>query len=198
VAALYENVRALPEFARSEQFRHLATAFKRVRNIAREYATEAFEADEASGEPLAGLLVEPAEQALLAEIEARRVAIDRVVADGRGFRDAYGEAARFEPVVARFFDEVFVMSDDLRLRQGRLRLMKRLEEILDSTRREMATAYLRRGLALPEVSDLLGYSDTTAFHHAFRRWTGQSPAAYVGAASVAVDERQNPDGSRQP
>jgi AraC-like DNA-binding protein len=71
-------------------------------------------------------------------------------------------------------------------------------EILDSTRREMATAYLRRGLALPEVSDLLGYSDTTAFHHAFRRWTGQSPTAYVGAATVAVDERQNPDGSRQP
>ena len=31
-----DNVRALPEFTASEQFQQLATAFKRVRNIARE------------------------------------------------------------------------------------------------------------------------------------------------------------------
>ena len=49
---------------------------------------------------------------------------------GTGFRDAYVEASHFEPVVARFFEEVFVMSDDLRLRQARLRLMKRLELLI--------------------------------------------------------------------
>ena len=130
VADLQENVRALPEFARSAQFRQLATAFKRVRNIAREYAGDAFEADERGGEPLASILSEPAEQALASEIEARREPIERAVAEGRGFREAYLEAAKFEPVVARFFDEVFVMSDDLRLRQGRLRLMKRLESVI--------------------------------------------------------------------
>jgi glycyl-tRNA synthetase beta chain len=130
VADLQENVAALPEFAKSEQFRQLATAFKRVRNIAREYPAATFEADEAAGEPLAAILIEPAEQALLVEIDARRVAIDRAVTSGRGFRDAYLEAAKFEPVVARFFDDVFVMSDDLRLRQGRLRLMKRLEAVI--------------------------------------------------------------------
>ncbi len=120
----------MPEFARSEQFRQLATAFKRVRNIAREYGAEAFEADERGGESLATILTEPAELALAAEIDARRVAIDRAVADGKGFREAYLEAAKFEPVVARFFEEVFVMSDDLRLRQARLRLMKRLESVI--------------------------------------------------------------------
>jgi glycyl-tRNA synthetase beta chain len=130
VAELQENVSALPEFARSEQFRQLATAFKRVRNIAREYPAAAFEADEAGGESLAAILVEPSEKALLAEIDARRAAIDRAGSDGRGFREAYLEAAKFEPVVARFFDDVFVMSDDLRLRQGRLRLMKRLEAVI--------------------------------------------------------------------
>jgi glycyl-tRNA synthetase beta chain len=130
VTDLQDNLLALPEFTRSEQFRQLATAFKRVRNIAREYPVAVFEADEREGEALSDILAEPAEQALLGEIEARRTAIDRAVADGRGFRVAYQEAAKFEPVVARFFDDVFVMSDDLRLRQGRLRLMKRLESVI--------------------------------------------------------------------
>jgi glycyl-tRNA synthetase beta chain len=129
VVDLQANVATLPEFARSEQFRQLATAFKRVRNIAREFSGGEGAGSEA-GEPLATVLIEPAEQALLAEIGTRRAAIDRAVAEGDGFREAYVEAAKFEPVVARFFDEVFVMSDDARLRDGRLRLMKQLESVI--------------------------------------------------------------------
>jgi AraC-like DNA-binding protein len=55
-------------------------------------------------------------------------------------------------------------------------------EIIDSMRHEMALAYLGRGLPLPEVAELLGYSETSAFHHAFRRWTGQSPAQFMAHA----------------
>jgi glycyl-tRNA synthetase beta chain len=130
LADLQASLQALPEFARSEPFRQLATAFKRVRNIGREYETAAFETDEASGPPLETLLDEPAEQALLAAIESRRQVIARAVSEGAGFREAYVEAARFEPVVARFFEEVFVMSDDLTLRRARLRLLKRLETVI--------------------------------------------------------------------
>jgi glycyl-tRNA synthetase beta chain len=101
-----------------------------VRNIAREYPNEAFAADEASGVALASVLEEPAEKALLGEIELRQPAIARAVSSGAGFREAYLEAAKFEPVVAKFFEDVFVMSDDLRLRQARLRLMKRLEALV--------------------------------------------------------------------
>jgi glycyl-tRNA synthetase beta chain len=124
------NLEALPAVARSEAFRQLATAFKRVRNIAREYTPAAFAADEAQGPSLHGLLAEPAEQALLAEIEARESAIARAVREGTGYGEAYAEAAAFEPVVARFFDEVFVMTDDQALRKARLRLMKRLETVI--------------------------------------------------------------------
>lgn len=127
VADLGENLAALPEVARSAQFQQLATAFKRVRNIARDVAPET---GEPSGASLDDVLTEPAEKALLAEIEARRGAIDRAAAHGRGYREAYLEAARFEPVVAKFFEEVFVMSDDLTLRQARLKLMKRLEALV--------------------------------------------------------------------
>jgi glycyl-tRNA synthetase beta chain len=130
VADLEANLAALPEFARSAQFQQLATAFKRVRNIAREYPAEAMAADEAAGPALAAVLEEPAEKALLEAIDTYGPAIRRAVAEGRGYREAYVEAARFEPVVAKFFEAVFVMSDDRRLRQARLRLMKRLEGLI--------------------------------------------------------------------
>jgi glycyl-tRNA synthetase beta chain len=130
VVDLGENLAALPEFARSAQFQQLATAFKRVRNIAREYPAESFANDEASGPALGSLLTDPAEKALLAEIDARQAAITRAAREGKGYREAYLEAARFEPLVAKFFEEVFVMSDDLGLRQARLRLMKRLEVLV--------------------------------------------------------------------
>ncbi|MEO8482294.1 MAG: glycine--tRNA ligase subunit beta [Acidobacteriota bacterium] len=129
VVDLEANLKALPEFAKSEQFRQLATAFKRVRNIARD-ASEALAADEASGAALATLLQEPAEKALLAAIDERQPAIRKAVAEGAGYREAYLEAARFEPVVAKFFEDVFVMSDDLTLRQARLRLLKQLESLI--------------------------------------------------------------------
>ena len=130
VADLQENLRGLPEVSRSAPFRQLATAFKRVRNIGRDYPADAFAQDEQTGPALATVLEEPAEKALLEEIERRGETITRAVSTGAGFREAYLEAARFEPVVARFFDDVFVMTDDLRLRQARLRLLKRLEGLI--------------------------------------------------------------------
>jgi glycyl-tRNA synthetase beta chain len=128
VSDLQENLLALPDVARSESFRQLATAFKRVRNIGREYTAEQFAADEASGPKLETVLTDAAEKALLSAIEARRAGIERAVVEGAGFREAYLEAAAFEPVVAAFFEEVFVMSDDLALRQARLRLLKRTRD----------------------------------------------------------------------
>ena len=66
VADLAETLKALPEFSRSEQFRQLATAFKRVRNIGREYPAEYVAAYEAKGAALESLLEETAEKALVA------------------------------------------------------------------------------------------------------------------------------------
>ena len=126
VSDLQENLRALPEFARSEQFRQLATAFKRVRNIVR----DAPDAVAAADDKWASALKEPAERALLDEISRRQPAIARAVSTGTGFREAYAEAAAFEPAVARFFNEVFVMADDPALRRARLRLMRELEHLI--------------------------------------------------------------------
>jgi len=123
VRDLEANVQALPEVASTESFRQLATLFKRVRNIAKDGAADAGDAER-------GVLVEPAELALLAEIEQRAPVIDRAVATGGGYREAYQEAAKFEPAVAKFFTDVFVMAEDPVLRQARLQLMKRLERLI--------------------------------------------------------------------
>lgn len=127
VADLAANLAALPEFTGSAQFRALATAFKRVRNIARELSDAEFAQQEREGAALDGLLKEPAELELLAELD-RRSAVMTVA--GNRYREAYLEASKFEPSVAKFFTDVFVMADDLTLRQARLRLMKRLEQLI--------------------------------------------------------------------
>ena len=130
VADLAANLTALPEFTGSPSFRALATAFKRVRNIARELPDNEFAQQEREGAALGGLLKEPAELALLAELDRRSAVIAQTMVAGNGYREAYLEASKFEPSVAKFFTDVFVMADDLTLRQARLRLMKRLEQLI--------------------------------------------------------------------
>ena len=72
-------------------------------------------------------------------------------------------------------------------------LQRRLQEedvtyagLLDKARCEAAESYLRQeGIALCEVSHLLGFSDQSAFNRAFKRWTGATPRAYrLGRASA--------------
>ena len=55
--------------------------------------------------------------------------------------------------------------------------------VVDALRHELACAYLDRRVPIPEIAALLGYADETAFHHAFRRWTGSTPLAYLGRLS---------------
>jgi AraC-like DNA-binding protein len=51
--------------------------------------------------------------------------------------------------------------------------------LVDELRRSLAEKYLRDPrLGLSEISYLLRFSDASAFHRAFKRWTGQTPACY--------------------
>lgn len=124
------TLQVLPEFTGSPEFRQLATAFKRVKNIARELPDAEFDHAEASAPDLRGALREPAELALVDEMERRRAAIEGAVAAGANFRDALVAAAGFGSPVDRFFTDVFVMVDDPQLKQARLRLVKRLERMV--------------------------------------------------------------------
>ena len=53
------------------------------------------------------------------------------------------------------------------------------QRVLDGVRRQLATAYLEDDeLSLAEIAFLLGYADQSAFTHAFRRWTGDTPRRF--------------------
>ena len=53
------------------------------------------------------------------------------------------------------------------------------QELLDQLRRDLAISYLREPeMALCEVAYLLGFSESSAFHRAFKRWTGMTPGEF--------------------
>lgn len=53
------------------------------------------------------------------------------------------------------------------------------QDLLDEVRRELSRRYLQEPeLAICEVAYLLGFSEPSAFHRAFRRWTGLTPKAF--------------------
>ncbi|AKQ63923.1 Transcriptional regulator, AraC family [Myxococcus hansupus] len=64
-----------------------------------------------------------------------------------------------------------------------------LQEVVDTLRRELALRYLEdRRLAIPEVAYLLGFSEASAFHRAFRRWTGTTPAEHRRAPQAVMGD----------
>ncbi|WP_437925524.1 AraC family transcriptional regulator [Sorangium sp. So ce291] len=76
-----------------------------------------------------------------------------------------------------------------RLRMSPRTLQRRLSDegtslhaLLDEVRRGRAASLLEADMAIGEVAYLLGYSEPSAFHRAFRRWTGETPEAFRARA----------------
>jgi glycyl-tRNA synthetase beta chain len=106
-----------------EDFEALSAAAKRIRNILAKSATSA---DWQAGEVAPELLTEPQEKDLYAayekiagEVESRRT--------GRAYKSALEEISTLRPAVDSYFDKVLVMAEDRKVRQNRLRLLKKLD-----------------------------------------------------------------------
>ena len=112
---------ALGAFAASPQFTQLATAFRRVKNIAAELKEE----PPTALHDLDGTLREAAERELLDGLKMRIPLVDEA-AGQQNYRAALGHLSELGPAVDRFFTDVLVMTDDLPLRTARLSLMAHL------------------------------------------------------------------------
>lgn len=121
---------AMAEFVDSTEFVELATAFKRVKNLAKDLSEGEYVRLEEVGTNLRSALQHPSEIALLDEIERRTVAITEAVDRCDNYKRALSEASGFKPFVDKFFDDVRVKTDDAGLTQARLRLLRRLERLI--------------------------------------------------------------------
>ena len=59
-------------------------------------------------------------------------------------------------------------------------------DVREDVRRELARRYLDDGLAIAEISFLLGFSEPSAFFRAFKRWFGETPLAHKRRAAASL------------
>lgn len=50
--------------------------------------------------------------------------------------------------------------------------------LLTETRRDLAKKYLIQGLSASQTAYLIGFTEPSTFHHAFKRWYGQNPGEF--------------------
>ena len=113
---------AVAAFAELPEAEALAAANKRISNILRK-------SGEAVSAPVdTGLLTLDAEQALHARIESLSAEVEPMFLRG-DYTNALTRLAALRPEVDRFFDDVMVMDEDIRLRNNRLALLDRLSTL---------------------------------------------------------------------
>lgn len=121
---LDKRVKALLDFIHLPDAQALSAACKRVNNLLQHAALQ-----DANLPVDLTLLMEPAEKALLEKIQAIETSVSpRYSAGDYGY--ILSQLASLREPVDAFFEHVMVMVDDLHLRDNRLRLLERLQRLL--------------------------------------------------------------------
>jgi glycyl-tRNA synthetase beta chain len=127
-ASLLKRANALAHARKSRDFETLAILFKRVKNITKGVDGHARTLGVLSPDTRARL-TEPAELALLKELDARLPAIESAVTEER-YAEAMRELGALSGPVDRFFVDVLVMAEDPAVRQARLALLTVLRGVI--------------------------------------------------------------------
>ena len=121
---ILERLQAVTAFAQLPEAEALAAANKRITNILKKNAEGEI------GAVVADRLVEPAEQALFAAMNACRPEIESAYAQG-DFTSTLTRLAQLRSGVDQFFDKVMVMAEDHALRDNRIALLSSLHEMMN-------------------------------------------------------------------
>jgi glycyl-tRNA synthetase beta chain len=117
------KLEALSQMSGSQALLGVAALLKRVKNITKGVS------DGANWTAIEGRLIEPAERTLWSQVDANAPGIRGAAARG-DYREAFAGIAALQPPVAKFFDDVMVMTDDQTLRQARLALVAALRDLI--------------------------------------------------------------------
>lgn len=123
-----------------------------------------------------------AEATLQAILEAQVVALIQKLPKGEATTDAVrrhvaGEVGEGQPTLEQIAPRLHMSPRTLHRRLQKEGTSFR--QILGEVRRELASHHLmERRLAIGEIAFLLGFSEPSAFHRAFKRWTGHTPPTY--------------------
>jgi glycyl-tRNA synthetase beta chain len=119
------QVEALEQVRRTPGFESLARLFNRVKNITKDFQrTDNTPSDFTDWR---AVLKEPAEEALVSELEQRSQRIEPALRQKR-YLEALNQLASLHRVVDKFFIDVLVMADDPVLRDARLSLLAELRD----------------------------------------------------------------------
>jgi AraC-like DNA-binding protein len=129
---------------------------------------------------------EPRLHALLVDQADRMLALPRHADDVRGRvqRAIASELSEGDPSICRIAEKLHMSPRTLERRLEREGTT--FSAVQDALRRDLALRYVENAsLELTEVAFLLGFSQTTGFHRAFKRWTGQTPLEHRRARGGA-------------
>jgi glycyl-tRNA synthetase beta chain len=121
--AALRRAEALAQARKAKEFEALAFLFKRVKNITKDFVP----GKQWEFADLRSAVIEPAELALLADLEQRWPKI-RTALEGERFLDAMNQLSELHAPVDKFFTDVLVMAQDPTLREARLALLKTLHD----------------------------------------------------------------------
>lgn len=118
-------------------------------------------------------------QNLLNKIHVSNTWADRVI-ESLGNLLPRGERTGIETIAGNL--SVSVRSLQMKLKDEGTSYQK----LLDTVRKEIALKYLEeKNTSICDIAFLLGYSEQSAFNHAFRRWTKSTPGRYYQKRSNA-------------
>lgn len=123
VPDLRAKLEALVAFRSEAAFEPLAEVFKRAINI-----TKGYEGPPSVSE---ALFEHDEERSLHRAVEEVADRVGAAAKSGR-YADAFRDMALLQPVVSAFFDKVLVMAPDMKVRNNRLALLKRLSDLFVS------------------------------------------------------------------
>lgn len=120
VYKMYLKAKDISKISESESMKYLISFHKRIKNIIKD--TESHNVSE-------NLLIEPEEKILFEVFKGSKAEIEKLIISKK-YMDACSKILEMKPTLDGFFEKVMVNAEDKKLKENRIALLQRLDELL--------------------------------------------------------------------